>query len=114
MQNIQEHLARFRDLFSLPADSRAFHRDGSCWIRLSVNEFGLLRLQRGENYEGVVAELMWYEQDLVSTDGLDFNLAVLLYVAEKLGLPTDHPALSKVRQTDEYKEMLLTGKIVLE
>jgi len=118
MQNIQEYLARFRELFSLPADSRAFYRRGSSWIRLRANKFGLLRLQRGEQFEGMEAELCWFVKDdneivLVEMEGADFDLAVLLRVAEEIGLPTSDPDLDPVRETDEYKQMVQKGEIIL-
>jgi len=109
-----QNLGAFRDFFSLTEGSRAVYQEGACWIRLRVNDLGLLRLQLGEHYEGVIAELMWYKDELVAAEGSNFNLAALLYVAERLGLPTDHPQLDPIRQTEEYKEMLRTGEIVLE
>jgi hypothetical protein len=112
-----DYINKFRELFKLSGKSQEYA--SGKWlerkdyrISIEISKYGAIRLSLWEMYEPCEGELTWYEGKLIWVDGSPKELAPLLWIAERLGLPAP-PDLATIRETPEYKRIAETG-ITLE
>jgi len=109
MHNIHIHL--FQLLFCLPPKWKPYAEvtlPGGQWITIDQNRLGLVRLQLG-NENTIQATIAWFKEELAMVEGSNNDLALLVWVAEKVGLPTCNPALQEIRATEVYRQVTENG-----
>lgn len=112
-----DYIARFKQFFALSgkAPDSAL---GLCqetkdhFIAISRNKYGLVKLSFWERYDDYTIELAWFGEQLVLAEGNPDELAVLVWIADQIGLP-DHPDFAEIRKSPRYADIAAKG-ITLE
>ena len=110
----KQYEKRFREIFGLPKDARTVFWQNGTWIKMSQNHLGAIALEWGIKYEGTMAQIVWSRGRPVFADGSKYNLAVIVYFADRIGLDTNHPYLQELKETEEYQKVSQCWQIIIE
>ncbi len=111
---MKKYERRFREIFHLPEDEKTFFMQHGTWVKLSKNPLGSIILEWGIRYEGVMSQIAWYRNKPILASGNRSNLAVLVYFADQIGLPTDHPYLQDCKEHPDYAKICENWQIIIE
>jgi len=109
-----EHIHQFQKLFGLPEKWKPYSEvdlPGGQWATIDMNRLGLIRLQLGEG-DSIHATVAWFRGELAMAEGCNKALAQLIWIAEKVGLPTCSPVLEEIRTTETYRQAVEKDRLL--